>query len=307
MSTAATPSVASTVNKHACFAAFIVVSSLAFYLTLSNLFQYSLHNSSSSHIVLIPFVSFFLLYLERGSIFANVAASRGPGIGLAVVGLILLLVASRTPIPREGNWSLCVQVISVVLVWMAGFLFIYGIAAFRAGSFALLFLLLMVPVPDPILNWFVHALQEGSTDIAWLIFQMTGTPVLRNGFQLSLPTVTIEVAEECSSIRSSMALFITCLLAAHLYLRTGWKKWVLVLLTFPLSLLKNGIRIATLTLLSVYVNPDFLTGRLHHEGGVVFFLLALAMLVPVFLWFERTDKTHAVPGLATARPAPFQD
>jgi exosortase len=160
----------------------------------------------------------------------------------------------------------------------------------------------MIPIPDPILTGIIRALQEGSTDIAQAIFQLTGTPVLRNGFQLSLPTVTIEVAEECSSIRSSMALFITCLLAAHLYLRSGWKKWVFVLLSLPLSLLKNGIRIATLTLLSIYVNPEFLTGRLHHEGGVVFFLLALAMLVPVFLWFERTDKSRPA-GLPATEPS----
>jgi exosortase len=279
-------------RNHATFAAFILISSFVFFFTLSNLVRYSLQNDSSSHIVLIPFISFFLLYLERRTIFATVAPGRAPGAALAIVALILFALAVRGPIPREGNWSLFVQVLSVVLIWMAGFLFVYGSPAFRSGMFALLFLLLMVPLPDPILNALVRSLQEGSTDIAQAIFQLSGTPVLRHGFQLSLPTVTIEVAEECSSIRSSVALFITCLLAAHLYLRSGWKQWVFVLLSLPVSLIKNGVRIATLTLLSIYVNPDFLTGRLHHEGGVVFFLLALALLVPVFLWFERTDKAR---------------
>jgi exosortase len=277
-------------RTHASFAAFILVSGLAFYSTLAGLVQYSLHNSSSSHIVLIPFVSFFLLYLERATIFANTSPNRGLGIGLAGAGLMLFVVASRGPIPQEGNWSLSAQVISLLLIWVAGFIFFYGSAAFRAGSFALLFLLLMVPLPDPILNWIVRGLQEGSTQIAYLIFQATGTPVLRHGFQLSLPTVTIEVAEECSSIRSSMALFVTILLAGHLYLRTGWKKLVLVVLVFPLSLLKNGIRIATLTLLSIYVDPSFLTGKLHSRGGFVFFALALLILLPLFWWMEKSDR-----------------
>ena len=294
MSTVVTGVLAPNVRKHAGFAACAVISSLAFYTTLSALVRYSLTNSSSSHIVLIPFVSLFLLYLDRATVFSNSATSMGPGIALAAAGLVLFFVASRPAIPREGNWSLSAQVLSLVLIWVGGFLFFYGSAAFRAGSFALLFLLLMVPLPDPILNWIIYELQEGSTQIAYLIFQATGTPVLRHGFQLSLPTVTIEVAEECSSIRSSVALLITCLLATHLYLRTGWKKWVLVLLTLPLSLLKNGVRIATLTLLSIYVNPDFLTGRLHHQGGVFFFILALLMLLPVFLWFERSDNPHKV-------------
>jgi exosortase/archaeosortase family protein len=109
---------------------------------------------------------------------------------------------------------------------------------------------------------------------------------------LSVPGVTIEVAKECSSIRSSIALFITCLLAAYLYLRTGWKKFVVVVLALLLSVVKNGIRIASLTLLSIYVNPGFLTGKLHQEGGFLFFLIALLILLPVFLWMEKSDRAR---------------
>ena len=63
-----------------------------------------------------------------------------------------------------------------------------------------------------------------------------------------------------------------------------------VLLVIPLSIIKNGIRIATLTLLSLYVNPDFLSGNLHRDGGFVFFFLALAMLFPVLRLLEKTEK-----------------
>jgi exosortase len=154
----------------------------------------------------------------------------------------------------------------------------------------------MVPLPDVILDRTIYALQSGSTEISYLIFQLVGTPVSRHGFLLSVPGVTIEVAKECSSIRSSIALFITCLLAAHLYLRTTWKKLVFVVLGLLLSVVKNGIRITTLTLLSVYVDPGFLYGRLHRQGGFVFFLIALLILLPVFLWMEKSDKVRKPAG-----------
>jgi exosortase/archaeosortase family protein len=54
-------------------------------------------------------------------------------------------------------------------------------------------------------------------------------------------------------------------------------------------MIKNGIRIATLTLLAVYVDPSFLTGKLHHDGGVVFFLLGLLFLLPVLLLLQRSE------------------
>jgi len=291
MSTTATQALAGNSRRHAMFVAFIVISSLAFYKTLSTVIRYSLASSdSSSHIVLIPIISFFLLYLEKQKIFSITRTSVASGASLALLGVLLYWLVNRSSFPLEGNWRLCLETLCVVLVWIAGFLLCYGFVALRAAAFPLLFLLLMVPLPDVIVDRAIYALQSGSTEISYLIFQLVGTPVSRHGFLLSVPGVTIEVAKECSSIRSSIALFITCLLAAHLYLRTAWKKFVFVVLGLLLSVVKNGIRITTLTLLSVYVDPGFLSGRLHRQGGFVFFLLALLILLPVLLWMEKSDK-----------------
>jgi exosortase len=294
MSTVATTILAPDARRHVGFVAFILVSSLAFHKTLSTLVTYSLHDDSSSHIVLVPLISFLLLYLERRNVFSVTRTSMISGTGLALGGVILYWLADQRFFPQDGNLPLSLETLSVVLAWAGGFLLCYGFVASRAGAFPLLFLLLMIPLPDIVLDRVIHALQEGSTEIAYLVFQAVGTPVARQGFVLSVPGATIEVAKECSSIRSSVALFITCLLAAHLYLRTGWKMLLFVLLSLPVSLIKNGIRIATLTLLSIYVDPGFLTGRLHHEGGFVFFLVALLILCPVFLWLEKSDKPRGL-------------
>lgn len=290
MSAAAISVLAPNMRRHASFVAFVLISSLAFHKALGALLQLSLRDSSSSHIILIPFVSFSLLFLERRTVFLMARVNVRSGVGLALSGIILYWLAHRGTLPQDGNWRLTLETIAVVLLWIAGFLLCYGSVALRAGIFPVLFLLLMVPIPDVVLDRVIHALQAGSTQIAYLIFEAVGTPVVRHGFLLSVPGVTIEVAKECSSIRSSIALFVTCLLAAHLYLRTGWKMILLALLSVPLSLVKNGIRIATLTLLAIHVDRDFLTGKLHHEGGFLFFLLALLILWPAFLWLVKSDK-----------------
>jgi exosortase/archaeosortase family protein len=64
-------------------------------------------------------------------------------------------------------------------------------------------------------------------------------------------------------------------------------------------IVKNGIRIATLTILAQYVDSGFLYGRLHHEGGVVFFLIGLALLLPVFLLLQRGEAPRAAVRDAT--------
>ena len=106
-----------------------------------------------------------------------------------------------------------------------------------------------------------------------------------------LPGIAIEVAKECSGIRSSLALIITSLIAGYMFLQTGWKRIVLVLAIFPLMLIKNAIRITTISLLAVYVDKSFLTGSfLHSSGGIFFFLIALALLAPFLLYLKKTEK-----------------
>jgi exosortase/archaeosortase family protein len=57
----------------------------------------------------------------------------------------------------------------------------------------------------------------------------------------------------------------------------------------PVLIIKNGVRIATLTLLAVRVDPSFLTGRLHHQGGFVFFGFAMLILLPLLWWLQKME------------------
>jgi exosortase len=276
-------------KRHWVFAGFVFASGVVFWKTWAALIAYSLQNESASHILLIPAITLFLLFSERRHIFPQ---SGGPGIapGLAMVLAAVGLFWFATRLSNGGNNRLSLEALALVFLWIGGFVSSYGVKALRAAIFPLLFLLLMVPWPGAILDPVIRWLQEGSTDITYAIFKALGVPVFRQGFVLTVPGVAIEVATECSGIRSSMALLITCLLAAYFYLRTGWKMLLFVLLVLPLSIIKNGIRIATLTLLSLYVNPSFLSGSLHRDGGFVFFFLALAMMFPILRLLEKSEK-----------------
>ena len=286
-------------KRHASFIAFVTGSCLILHKALSELTRYSMHDGSSSHTILIPVIASYLLYLERDRIFALTQAQNVWGIAIALFGLLLYWSASRASSQQNGTWLFSLQILSVLIVWVGGFLLCYGVAELRAAAFPILFLLMMVPLPSAILDRVIYALQAGSTMLSYLIFQAVGTPVIRHGFLLSVPGVTIEVAKECSSIRSSIALLITCLLAAHLYLRSTWKKVLFVFLSLIVSVIKNGIRIATLTLLSIHVDPSFLTGKLHHQGGFVFFLVALLILFPVLFWLQKSERVSAVAPVET--------
>lgn len=267
---------------------------------IRELFRFSLSRDFCSYIPLIPFVTAYLLWTQREVIFAQPGRDAGlaalaAGAGAVIAARALGWPAGFGPVSYADHLSLLA--LSLVLLLFAGVFAIYGRRSFGTGLFPWLFLLLIIPFPPFLLNDAVFSLQAGSTRLSAWVFGLLGIPVFQQGFNLSIPGITIHVAKECSSIRSSQALAITALLAGYLYLRSPWRRALLVAVAIPFSVVKNAIRICTLCILSLRVNPGFLYGRLHREGGFVFFLIALLLLWPFLIWLRRTE--HRRPAAKT--------
>ncbi len=262
------------------------------------LFALILGNETFSQIPLIPLVSVFLIYENRKGIFHEVSFGWKQAVALITPGIIALGAA------RFGIWPVnsvnqnVLIVLGIVLIWAGLFALFFGARAFRAAAFPLLFLLFTVPIPEPVLSKLIAALQQGSADLAARFFQLAHIPYFRQGLIFELPGIRIRVAEECSGIRSTLALLITTVLASHLFLRQKWRKLVFILVVVPVAIFKNGLRIATLSALAVYVDPAFLKGNLHHRGGIVFFMIALIPMALLLLWLEKGEnpKTRATEG-----------
>lgn len=255
---------------------------------LGAVFQLSRHDASASHLLLVPVVSAVLLYRNRTEIFHNLASDRTGALLLSIMGLALISIARFTG-TISGEGALSVAMSGVILLWIAGFLGCYGRQAFGRALFPLAFLIFAIPIPSMILDPIESALKSGSAEVVAGLFTLVGTPYHRQEFTFTLPSFAIEIADECSGIRSSIALLLTLLLAGHMLLSTYWKKAVLVAAVLPLVILKNGIRIVTLSLLATHVDAGFLTGQLHHEGGIVFFLLTLALILPMLAVLRRSE------------------
>jgi exosortase len=278
------------VGRNLWFLLFWFLSLVPFHVLLTSLVSVSFHDERYSHVVLIPVISLLLLWLERRRIF--LASQYCPVIAtpFLLLGMIVYSIGKALAPVLGLNDSLSVMVFGMVLVWIAGFVLCYGMRSFRAALFPLFFLLLMIPIPTLVLENIILALQKGSSQMTYALFKLLGVPVFWQGFKFTLPGVEIEIAKECSGIRSSLALFITGILAAHVFLRSGWRMVVLSLSTIPLAIFKNAVRIVTLSWLGVYVDRSFLFGKLHHQGGVVFALIALAIFVPLLFALQRSES-----------------
>jgi exosortase/archaeosortase family protein len=72
-------------------------------------------------------------------------------------------------------------------------------------------------------------------------------------------------------------------------LRENWRKGVMTLSIIPITIVKNAVRIVTLSLLGAYVDPRILGSVAHRRGGIPIFLLALVLLGCV-LWILRRGE-----------------
>jgi exosortase len=283
-----------TLKRQVLFGGWILVSVLLFTVPLTNLVRTSLLNGDSSYLIFIPLISAWVFFIDRHKIFVSLSYDAPLGGSLIFCAICAGLFTSLAARDSSSDLRTSGYIVALVMVWIAGFALLFGKTAWRSASFPLLFLLLMVPPPKVLLEEVIYLLQVGSAWITGIFFDLVGVPALREGFVFHLPTMNIEVAHECSGIRSSMALLILALVAAHFNLKGFWSKALFVVCGLFIMILKNGIRIATLTLLALYVNPSFLNGRLHHQGGIVFFLVGLLLLLPVLSLLRARESRESV-------------
>jgi exosortase len=259
---------------------------------LTPLLRLVLDNDTFSQIPLIPLVTLFLIFERRKAIFSEISFGWMLGSALIVPGVILVEVARLDLLHLSSTNPFSLLVFAIVLVWLGAFALFFGARAFWAACFPLLFLLFMIPIPEPLLSQIIFFLQARSSDMTEIFFRITRVPFVRQGFVFQLPGFAIEVAQECSGIRSSIALLITTVLASNMFLKSAWRRVVLCAVVVPLAIFKNGLRIATICILSLHVDRGFLYGNLHHRCGFVFFLIALIPLGLLLMWLANGENRN---------------
>lgn len=257
--------------------------------TIIETFSLALRSDQYTHIILIFPISAALIASEwswtRSSSFLHAQV----GAYLFAFGILILAFNKWWPAWPSPDVRLAAGMLALVMLWISSFVMCFGTSIARSLLFPLCFLFWLIPIPVFLLVKIVQGLQQGSAVAAWLLFSAAGVPTVRDGVFVSIPGLSIEVARECSSIRSSLMLLVTTMVLTHVFLKTSWRKTLVILFAIPLSVAKNGVRIFILAMLGTKIDRRFLTGRLHHDGGIVFFILALLAIL-AFLWCLRKGE-----------------
>ena len=260
---------------------------------LVDTFTLALREDQYTHILLILPISVALILSEWQSLRPMVARNFRAGFTLLAIAVLLAGVVKWRSASLPSDVRLSIEMFALVLSWIAAFVLCFGSRVSRSVLFPLCFLFGLVPFPQVVLNEIVYLLQQGSAFAAYALFVAVGVPAAQDGVLVTIPGLTVEVAQECSSIRSSSMLLVTTMVLAHLLLRSPWRKLLVIVFAVFLSVAKNGLRIFTIAMLGTRVDAAFLTGRLHRQGGIVFFMIALVGVF-VLLWIFRKGENTSL-------------
>jgi len=287
--TSSTRESTSKLSPLARFSVLGVISLLIWWSPLISSFALALRDEQYTHILLILPVSISLIYQKWKASESSEESHSGIGLILLVAAFVATVVArlNLSSLPRDEQLS--VNMLALVVWWIGAFIVSFGTRAFQRALFPLCFLFWTVPLPEVILHPMVRFLQESSVASTRLLLTLFGVPSTQDGTVISIPGLILEVAPECSSIRSSLMLLVTTMVLGQIFLRSIWRKALVIAVAIPLSAAKNGLRIFVLAMLTTRIDRSFITGRLHHQGGIIYFLVALGTM-GVLIWLARRGE-----------------
>lgn len=272
----------------------LAVLALVFLPVAQAWYRVAMGDDLHSHVLLIPLVSLYLLVTKRDELAWNSRPS--PLAGCAV--LLAAAMIFGWVLVVNPAWS-SVDLTALKVFSFVGFLWglvlvFLGEKWLRSAIFAMAFLLFMIPLPDQAVLGLERFLMVASAWLSEVLFSMGGIPVFKSGQILELPGTVLEVAQECSGIRSSWVLLITSVLAANILLPTVPRQMVLIAAVLPLAIFRNAVRIFVIGWLCVNHGNEMIDSWIHRKGGPVFFAASLLPLL-LLAWWLRKCNTKDLP------------
>ncbi len=236
-----------------------------------------------SHGFLVPFLSAFFIW-ERWDDLKKVEVQPSFwGIGLLGFGLLMLVIGLI-------GAELYTQRSSLVAVLAGLTLLVGGWRILWLLKLPLAFLIFMIPLPAIVVNTIAFPLQLFAAKTASFCLFSLGIPVLREGNLIALAGTTLEVAEACSGLRSLLSLLALGTVYGYFSQTVRWKKFALVLLSIPIAILANAVRVSGTGILAHYWGVEAAEGFYHTFEGWIVFIAAFAMLLTcgtVLSWIGR--------------------
>ena len=252
----------------------LLIFAICYHSTLT--WMYGRYMSSDSyyfHGFLIPFVTAFLIWQKRKQLSET-------DIEFSWWGLWFILAAVLLHLAGTILYVFSISGFSIFFLVMGLCLFLFGKKITRIILFPLVFLIFMFPVPMAFISAVSFPLKMLVAKTGVDVVRLLGIPVIREGFNITIPAGTLLVGNPCSGLRSLIAFMALGSVFAYLIDTSATKKTVLFLVSIPIAIFSNMVRVPILILVSHFwgleaAAPDTIW---HTASGILVFVIGLGLL-----------------------------
>jgi len=263
--------------------ALIMLTTLTYQSTFLWMFErYMGTDSYYSHGFLVPFVSLFFIYQQKDRLQQVELSTSKVGLVVLLFSLLLHIIGTVLYVFSISGFSLFFLLIGLTL-------FLFGTERLKIVWFPLLFLIFMFPLPMAIINLVSFPLKILAAKAGVFIVSLLGVPVYGEGFNIFIPAGHLLVGNPCSGLRSLISFLALGAVFAYMSPLSTMKKLVLFLLTVPIALLSNIVRVPILIMASHYFGleaaaPDTF---IHTGSGIFVFIIGFILLISAAKVLER--------------------
>jgi len=249
--------------------------------------RYTGPDSYYSHGFIIPFVSGFLIWRKRQEL-------KETEMQFSYWGLLLIIISALIHIAGVVLYVFSLSGFSIFLLVIGTSLFLFGKDFTRIVLFPLVFLIFMFPLPQAMIGVISFPMKVLVSKLGAWVISCLGISVIREGFHITIPAGSLLVGNPCSGLRSLISFLALGSVYAYLSSMSNIRKWLLFLLTIPIALLSNAIRVPILILLLHFWGPTASApdSFWHDASGIFVFIVGLFLLFFAgrLLEWKRSEK-----------------
>ena len=250
---------------------------------LSRLIHQWVRDPNYSHGFFVPAFSLYVLWQERDRLSSLPLRPSWSGLLLLAIAVVVLTAGTLGAELFLSRVSFLIALAGLVVLF-------FGWNHLRASFFPWIFLLLMIPIPNIVLNQITFPLQLLASKVAAVVLPIFGVPVLREGNVIQLPVMSLEVAEACSGIRSLMSLTTLAIIYGYLLETRMSIRVILAVASIPIAVVANGLRIIGTGLLVQYWDPEKAEGFFHAFSGWLIFVVSLMLLFLLHRGLQKLQR-----------------
>lgn len=215
---------------------------------------------------------------------------RSPSVlGLVLIGFALIFHLAGVILDVTGPSGF-----SVIICLVGYCLYFHGKALVRTLGFPLAYSVFMIPFPGGVVDVIGFPMQLWASAATAGILSTFGMEVARSGVNLSVPGFDFQVALACSGMSSLVALVGVTAVFAYVTKLPASLKWVLFLMSLPIALAANVVRITTIALVGYQWGPDAAMNIFHEWSSPILFMAAIVFLLLLNWGFEWLSERRSI-------------